>query len=73
MRRTALGTVVEGRVVVEGEPLAEGTRVTVVLGAEASWELDEASVQELLLAAAEADDEEGLSPEQLFTELHALR
>ncbi|MBI5481877.1 MAG: hypothetical protein HY906_23680 [Deltaproteobacteria bacterium] len=73
MSRVALGKVVDGRVVVEGEPLPEGARVTVVMGDEVAWEIDEASVQELLEAAAEADREEGISAEQLFAELRATR
>ena len=73
MSRVAVGKVIEGRVVVEGEPLPEGASVTVVVGDEAAWELDEASVQELLLAAAEAEHEEGISAEQLFAELHTSR
>ena len=73
MSRIAQGKVVDGRVVVEGEPLPEGARVTVVMGDEAEWEIDEASVQELLQAAAEADQEEGVSPEELFAELRAMR
>lgn len=47
--------------------------MTVVLGDEAAWELDEASVHELLHAAAESAREEGTSPEQLFVELRASR
>lgn len=73
MSRIAQGKVVDGRVVVEGEPLPEGARVTVVMGDEAEWEIDEASVQELLQAAAEADQEEGVSAEELFAELRAMR
>jgi hypothetical protein len=73
MSRVAVGKVIEGRVVVEGEPLPEGARVTVVMGDEAAWEIDEASVQELLKAATEAEHEEGISAEQLFAELRAAR
>ncbi|MDD1748835.1 MAG: hypothetical protein LUO89_03070 [Methanothrix sp.] len=73
MSRIVVGKVIEGRVVVEGEPLPEGARVMVVVGEEAAWELEEESVQELLQAAAEAEGEEGISAEQLFAELRAAR
>ena len=73
MSRVAKGKVVSGQVVVEGEPLPEGARVTIVLGDEADWELDEESVQELVRAGAEADLEEGVTSEQLFTELRAMK
>ncbi|MBI3182407.1 MAG: hypothetical protein HYZ28_09710 [Myxococcales bacterium] len=71
--RIALGRVVGGRVVVEGEPLPEGAQVTVHLAEEGEWELDEASTKELLLAASEAELEEGISPEQLLAELRAMK
>jgi hypothetical protein len=35
--KVATGTVVDGKVVVEGEPLAEGTKVTVVLRREEAF------------------------------------
>lgn len=73
MSRVAKGKVVSGQVVVEGEPLPEGARVTVVLGDEADWEVDEESVRELIKTGAEADLEEGVTPEQLFTELRAMK
>ena len=72
MSRVALGKVVKGQVVVEGEPLPEGARVVVHVGEEADWDLDEDSVQELLQAAAEAGQEAGISPEQLIAELRAM-
>ncbi len=54
--RVATGTVVGGHVVVEGEPLAEGAKVTVVL--QEDGETFEASPEEeaiLLRSIAEAD------------------
>ena len=63
MSRVATGKVVSGQIVVDGEPLPEGARVTVVIGDEADWELDEESVQELLTAGSEADLEDGVTPE----------
>ena len=73
MSRIALGKVIGGHVVVEGEPLPEGARVTVHVGDDAEWELDEESVQELLQAAKEAGQEEGISPEQLLAELRTMK
>jgi hypothetical protein len=60
-------------VIVEGEPLPEGARVTVHVGDDAEWDLDEESVQELLQAAKEASLEEGISPEQLLAELRTQK
>ena len=71
MSRVAIGRVVEGRVVVEGEPLPEGARVTVVVGDEAAWELDEASVQELLQAAADAERDSGMEADAFLDKLQA--
>lgn len=73
MSRVAIGTVVQGQVVFEGKPLPEGAKVTVVMGDEAAWELDEASVQALLEAAAEADQEDGVSADELLSKLRATR
>lgn len=57
----------------EGEPLPEGTRVTVHLAEEREWDLDEASTQELLLAATGAELEEGVSSEQILAELRVMK
>jgi len=47
---------VSGRVVIDGEPLPEGSVVTVLLReADEAFELDEASEKELLASIAEAD------------------
>lgn len=73
MSRVALGRVVDGLVVVEGEPLPEGARVTVHLADETEWELDEASTLDLIQAASEAELEEGVTAEQLLEELRAKR
>jgi hypothetical protein len=73
MSRVALGKVIGGRIVVEGEPLPEGARVTVHVGDDAEWELDDESTQELLQAAKQASAEEGISPEQLLAELKSLK
>ena len=55
MRITA-GTVVEGRVVVEGEPLAEGTKVTVIAFEDAeTFEVTPEEEAILLQSIAEAD------------------
>ena len=71
--RVTRGKVVGGKIVVEGEPLPEGTSVVVGVGdASEGWTLDDESTQELLQAAAEADLEEGISAEQLLAELRAM-
>ena len=60
------GTVVEGKVVVEGLSLPEGAVVTVFArNNEASINLSEVEEAELLDALDEADREEGISTEEL--------
>jgi hypothetical protein len=52
--RVARGKVVGGKVVLDGEPLPEGARVTVYAEEEQDgFHLDEASIRELLEAQAE--------------------
>jgi hypothetical protein len=68
------GGVVGGRIVVEGEPLEEGTRVTVVDDSdEEPYELTPEQESALLEADAEADRGEVVSAEQLFAELRRAR
>ena len=55
--RIATGKVVSGKVVVEGEPLAEGATVTVLAPDEESFEL--APEQEALLLASIEEAERG--------------
>jgi len=50
------GLVVEGKIVVDGDPLPEGTRVTVLTReADETFILDAAAEAELLTSIAEAD------------------
>ena len=65
--QVASGTVVDGKVVVEGLSLPEGTVVTVIArGNDVAVRLPPHLEAELLAALDEADREEGISPEELF-------
>jgi hypothetical protein len=66
----ATGTVIDGKVVVEGLALPEGTVVTVLTrDDEETVRLSPADEAELLEALDEADIEEGISAEELFSRL----
>jgi len=66
----ASGTIVGGKVVVEGLTLPEGTVVTVLArGDEAAVRLPPQQEAELLDAVDEADREEGISADELFARL----
>jgi hypothetical protein len=66
----ATGTVVDGKVIIEGLSLPEGTLVTVVTReSEAPVRLQPSDEAELLEALDEADREEGISAEELFGRL----
>ena len=68
--QVASGTVVDGKVVVEGLSLPEGTAVTVLArGDEAVVKLSPQEEADLLAALDEADREEGISAEELFERL----
>ncbi len=65
------GRVVAGKIVVDGEPLPEGTVVTVLTReADETFELDAAAEAELLASLAEADRGETVPAEEV---LRALR
>ena len=65
--QVATGTVVNGKIVLEGVPLAEGAVVTVVSrGADESFLLTEAQENELLAAMAEIERGEYVSLEELL-------
>ncbi len=68
--QVATGTVVDGKVVVEGLTLPEGTVVTVLTrDDEQTVRLSPADEAELLTALDEADLEEGVSAQELFARL----
>ncbi len=68
--QVATGTVVNGKIVLEGVPLPEGTRVTVVArGADESFVLTEAQESELLAAMAEIERGEYVSLDELLQSL----
>jgi hypothetical protein len=66
----ATGTVVDGKVVVEGLDLPEGTTVTILTRDDApAVKLSPEDEAELHQALDEADAEEGISAEELFARL----
>jgi hypothetical protein len=68
--QVATGTVVDGKVVVEGVHLQEGALVTVVTrGADEPFSLSAAQEDELLAAMAEIQRGEFVTLEQLLAEL----
>lgn len=68
--QVATGTVVNGKIVLEGVPLAEGTKVTVVArGADESFALSAAQEDELLESLAEIERGQFLSLEELVATL----
>lgn len=68
--RVVFGTVVDGKVVVEGVSLPEGTAVAVFAREAASTiKLSPADEAELAEALDEADRNEGISAEELFARL----
>ena len=68
--QVATGTVVNGKIVLEGISLTEGAVVTVVtLGADESFLLTESQENELLSAMAEIERGESVSLEELLQSL----
>jgi hypothetical protein len=68
--QVATGTVVNGKIVLEGVPLPEGAVVAVVTrGADESFSLSEAQEGELLAAMAEIERGEYVSLEELLQSL----
>ena len=68
--KIATGTVVDGKVVVEGESLTEGATVTVLLREEEeAFELTPDEEKELLESIAEIERGEFISGEQLLERL----
>ena len=68
--QVATGTVVQGKVVLEGVSLPEGTIVTILAkGSETTIQLPPALQAELEEAIEEADREEGITGEELLDKL----
>jgi hypothetical protein len=68
--QVATGTVIDGKVIIEGLSPPEGTLVTVATReSEATVRLLPSDEAELLEALDEADREEGISAEELFERL----
>ena len=68
--QVATGTVVDGKIVLEGLSLTEGSMVTVVArGADESFELTDAQENELLEAIAEIERGEHESIDQVLRSL----
>jgi hypothetical protein len=68
--QVATGTVINGKVVVEGLDLPEGATVTVLTqDADTSITLSAEQEAELLAALDEADRDEGISAEELYRRL----
>jgi hypothetical protein len=64
------GRVVEGRIVIEGDPLPEGTRVTVLTReGDETFVLDAAAEAELLESMAEGDRGETIPAEDVLRSL----
>jgi len=71
--KIATGRVIEGKVVLEGEPLSEGTVVTVVVGEdEETFEVSDQDEEALLAAIAQADRGQVISWEELRAQLRRL-
>ena len=71
--KVATGVVVEGKIVVEGEALAEGTTVTVVLrDDEEAFDLTSEEEEELLESIAQIERGEFVTGEQLLERLRRL-
>lgn len=68
--QVATGTVIDGKIVLEGVPLPEGAIVTVVTrGADESFSLTREQEDELLASMAEIDRGETVSLEELLSSL----
>jgi len=71
--RITRGRVVGGQIVVEGEPLKEGSTVTILFPEERSFQLNDADEEALLAAIAEADRGEALDADDVLSRLHNRR
>jgi hypothetical protein len=72
--KVATGKVIEGKVVVEGLPLEEGSLVTVLArDREETFQLSPEEEAEILLSIAEADRDETLSGDEVLQSLPRSR
>lgn len=71
--RVMRGKVVGGQIVVEGEPLKEGSTVTVLFQEEGTFKLNATDKAALLAAIAEADRGEGLDADEVLSQLRNRR
>lgn len=71
--RITKGKVVGGRIVVEGEPLNEGSTVTILVPEERTFELNETDEAALLAAIAGADRGEVLDADDVLSQLRNRR
>ena len=68
--QVATGTVVNGKIILEGVPLVEGAKVTVVTrGADESFSLSEAQENALIASIAEIERDEYVTLEELLESL----
>jgi hypothetical protein len=67
------GRVVGGQIIVEGEPLKEGSTVTILFPEERTFKLNEADEAALLAAIAEADRGEALDADNVLSRLRDRR
>lgn len=69
----ATGTVVDGKIIVEGDPLAEGTVVTILAReAQEPFEVPPELEAELLESIAEADRGETITADELLQRLRSI-
>ena len=71
--RVTKGRVVGGQIVVEGEPLEEGSTVTILFPDDRTFRLSDTDEAELLAAMAEADRGENVNADDLLSELRNRR
>lgn len=70
--RIGRGTVIDGKVVMDGEPLVEGATVTVLsVERDAAFELDADAERQLFAALGEAQRGEGVDGDALLEQLEA--
>lgn len=71
--RIATGTVVSGRIEVDGDPFPEGSTVTILSREEEFFELSPQEEEDIVAALAEADAGDVIDGEQFLQELRGRR